>query len=441
MTEVLLPVVIITVLIVLNGLFVAAEFAVVAARGSRIDQLIQAGNATAKSVQQVLSSARNQDRYIAIAQLGITLATIGLGMYGEPSIAGWIYGPVERAFGVSEAVSHTIGTVLAVSIMTYFHVVVGEMIPKALALSTPERTAIAVSRPMRVVGFVFFPLVALLNAVATALLRLLRIPVNSEGRFYSPDELELLVQESHDQGLLPDEQQQIIRNIFDFGEREVYQLMTPRTRIEGLPLQSSADDVWAVMEASQRSRFPVFAGDPDHIVGVLHVKDFLKQQHKQRPFDIRELVRPAPRVPESAKAETLLASFKRLKVHMAVVVDEHGGTAGVVTLDDLLEEVVGDVSDGSVTSTADVEVQPDGSFMLRGDLSIDAFSEATGLALASSTSETMAGLLLEHLGRVPQEGDQVTSGGVALLVESVEGLVITYIRAAAQPDRDGVSEK
>ncbi len=441
MIEVLLPIFIITVLIVLNGLFVAAEFAVVAARGSRIDQLVKEGNAAAKSIQQVVSNARSQDRYIAIAQLGITLATIGLGMYGEPSIAGWIYGPVERTFGVSEAVSHTIGTVLAVSIMTYFHVVVGEMIPKALALSTPERTAIAVSRPMRVVGFVFFPLVALLNAVATALLRLLRIPVNSEGRFYSPDELELLVQESHEQGLVPGEQQEIIRNIFDFGEREVHQLMTPRTQIEGLPLQSSVDDVWAVIEASQHSRFPVFDGDADHIVGVLHVKDFLKRQQEHHPPEIKDLVRLAPRVPESAKAETLLASFKRLKVHMAVVVDEHGGTAGVVTLDDLLEEVVGDRSDSSASPTADVEIQPDGSFILRGDLSIDAFSEATGLALASSTSETMAGLLLERLGRVPQEGDQVVSDGVTLLAESVEGLVIRYIRAVAQPGREGAVEK
>ncbi len=439
MTEVLLPIVIIAVLIVLNGLFVAAEFAIVAARGSRINQLVEEGNTAARSVQQVFSSARNQDRYIAIAQLGITLATVGLGMYGEPSIAGWIYGPVERTFGVSEAVSHTIGTVLAVSIMTYFHVVVGEMIPKAWALSTPERTALAVSRPMQLIGLVFYPFVSLLNAVSTALLRLLRIPVNSEGRFYSPDELELLVQESHDQGLVPGEQQEIIRNIFDFGELKVYQLMTPRTHIKGLPLHSSEDDVWAVIEASQHSRFPVFDGDLDHIVGVLHVKDFLKQQHEQRPLDIKELARAAPRVPESAKAETLLASFKRLKVHMAVVVDEHGGTAGIVTLDDLLDEVVGDVTDSS--ATADVEAQPDGSFILRGDLPIDAFSEVTGLALASSTSETMAGLLLERLGRVPQEGDQVTSDGVELLVESVEGLVITYIRAVAQPGRDGVIEK
>jgi CBS domain containing-hemolysin-like protein len=431
-TEVLVPILVIAVLILLNGLFVAAEFAVVAARSSRLDQLVKEGNLTAKAVQEIVSSARNQDRFIAIAQLGITLATIGLGMYGEPAIAGWIYGPIERAFGVSEAVSHTIGTVVAVSIMTYFHVVVGEMIPKALALGTPETTAVAVARPMQVVGTIFYPLVLLLNTIATGLLRLLRIPVNSERRFYTPNELELLVQESHEQGLVPDEQQQIIRNIFDFGELAVYQLMTPRTQVTGIELQSRPEDIWALLRSSQQSRFPVFDRDLDHVVGILHIKDFLKQQQRADPFDLRKLVRVAPRVAETARAETLLASFKRLKVHMAVVVDEHGGTAGVITMDDLLEEVVGDVDNGATTA-ADLQRQDDGSFLMPGDLAIDAFAEATGLTLASEHSETVAGLMLEHLGRAPRVGDQTSVGAVTLTVEAVEGLLITRIRATTHP--------
>lgn len=432
MTEVLVPILVIAVLILLNGLFVAAEFAVVAARSSRLDQLVKEGNLTAKTVQQTVSSARNQDRFIAIAQLGITLATIGLGMYGEPAIAGWIYGPIERGLGVSEAVSHTVGTVVAVSIMTYFHVVIGEMIPKALALSTPEATAMAVARPMRVVGIIFFPLVALLNAIATALLRLLRIPVNSERRFYTPNELELLVRESHEQGLVPDEQQQIIRNIFDFGELALHQLMTPRTQVTGIELRSRTEDIWALLRASQKSRFPVFDRDLDHVVGILHIKDFLKQQQEAGPFDLRKLVRVAPRVAETARAETLLASFKHLKVHMAVVVDEHGGTAGIITMDDLLTEIMGDI-DSDSSSAATVQQLPDGSLLMPGNLAIDTFVESTGLALASATSETMAGLLLEHLGRVPKADDHVVLKNVTLVAEAVDGLVITRVRAIPQP--------
>lgn len=287
---------------------------------------------------------------------------------------------------------------------------------------------------MWVVGIIFYPLVVLLNSVATVFLRLLRIPVDSERRFYTPNELELLVQESHEQGLLPSKQQEIIRNIFDFGERDLHQLMTPRVRIKGLAVDSSPEDIWALIESSQHSRLPVFENDLDHIVGILHIKDFLKQQRGEPPFDLRALARDAPFIAETAKAETLLATFKRLKVHMAVVTDEYGGTAGVVTLDDLLEEVIGEV-DSSSSSPFDLEVQPDGSFLLRGDLLIEEFLETTGVPLSPKASDTMAGLLLEMLDRAPQVGDQVAGDQVTLVVEAVEGLVITRIRAFVADQR------
>ena len=181
----LTPILVITFLLVVNGIFVAAEFAVVASRRPRLEQLVREGRSGAKAVQETIGNAVKQDRYIAVAQIGITFATIGLGMYGEPSIAGWIYGPLERAFGVSTALAHTLGTILAVAVMTYFHVVIGEMIPKALALQTPERTALGVVRPMRVARFVFYPLMRTLNAIALGVLRLLKIPVDGGGERYT----------------------------------------------------------------------------------------------------------------------------------------------------------------------------------------------------------------------------------------------------------------
>lgn len=427
MTDVLIPLVVIAVLILLNGLFVAAEFAVVAARNTRIAQLVKEGQRGAVRVQEIIRNARNQDRFIAIAQLGITLATIGLGMYGEPAIAGWIYGPVGRTFGVSETLAHTIGTVIAVGVMTYFHVVVGEMIPKALALGAPERTSLVVSGPMRVVGTLFYPLVLLLNTVANGLLRLLRIPVQSEGRFYTPAELEQLVQESSEQGLLPSEQREIIGSIFDFGERDVYQLMTPRVQVQGLPLESSAEEVWTLLERSHHSRFPVFEGDLDHIVGVLHVKDFLKQQRSGVPFDLQALLRHAPRVPETARAETLLDTFKRQRVHLAVGVDEYGGTAGIITLDDLLEEVVGKMSQ-TPEEGPDIAPQADGSLLVSGEVLLEDLAAHLDTPVASETSDTVAGLVLEHLGRVAQSGDTVTAQHLTLTVERVDNLAITLVR-------------
>jgi CBS domain containing-hemolysin-like protein len=232
--------------------------------------------------------------------------------------------------------------------------------------------------------------------------------------------------------LVPDEQQQIIRNIFDFGELALHQLMTPRTQVTGIERQSRPEDIWTLLRASPQSRFPVFDRDLDHVVGILHIKDFLKQQQRAGPFDLRKLVREAPRVAETARAETLLASFKRLKVHMAVVVDEHGGTAGIITMDDLLAEVTGDI-DSDSSSAATVQQLPDGSLLMPGNLAIDTFVESTGLTLTSATSETMAGLLLEHLGRVPQADDHVVLGNVTLVADAVDGLVITRVRAIPQP--------
>ena len=425
--EILTPILVIAVLISLNGLFVAAEFAVVVSRRSRLDQLVKDGRRGAKLVQGIVSSSVKQDRYIAVAQLGITLATIGLGMYGEPSIASWIYGPIEHGFGVSEALAHTLGTILAVTIMTYFHVVIGEMIPKALALQSPERTALGVVGPLRVTRILFYPLVLALNVVATGALRLLRIPVENGGDRYSAQELARIVNESFEGGVLGDAEQILIANIFDFGEREVYQIMTPRRRVTGLASDATLEEVHTLIGSSSHSRFPVFEGDLDHIIGVLHVKDFIKQQTEAPArFNVRVVMRRAPRVPEGMPAENLLAAFKRLKVHLAVVMDEFGGTAGIVTLEDLLEEVVGEAQEGSEAPPR-IEELGNGELRVQGGVPLEELNERYALTLTSETAETVAGLVVDELTRPPQIGDEVELSGVRLRAESIDGLAIATV--------------
>ena len=427
MTDVLIPILIITLLIGLNGVFVAAEFAVVASRRPRLEQLVHEGRSGAKAVRGIISSSVKQDRYIAVAQLGITLATIGLGMYGEPSIAAWVYGPLEHGLGISETLAHTLGTVLAVAVMTYFHVVVGEMIPKALALQNPERTALGIVGPLRVTRVVFYPLVAALNAVATGALRLLRIPVEGDGERYTAQELARIVNESFEGGALGDAEQVLIANIFDFGEREVYQIMTPRRRITGVSSDAPLTEVRALIESSGHSRFPVFEDDLDHIVGVLHVKDFIKQQTEMPgTFSLSTLMRRAPRVPEGMPAENLLAAFKRLKVHLAVVMDEFGGTAGIVTLEDLLEEVVGEAQEGSQAPPR-IEELGGGELRVQGGVPLEELNERYLLDLSSETAETVAGLVVDELTRPPQVGDEVELSGVRLRAESIDGLAIETV--------------
>ncbi|MEX2535159.1 MAG: hemolysin family protein [Trueperaceae bacterium] len=424
MVNVLLPLLVIILLIVLNGVFVAAEFAIVAAPRPRHAQGGKQSWAS-RYVRRVLSSTSSQDRYIAIAQLGITLATIGLGMYGEPAIAAWIYGPVERAFGISEAVAHTVGTVLAVLAMTYFHVVVGEMIPKALALQSPERTAMGVARPMYLTGIVFRPLVALLNGVGNALLRLFRVPLGGEARFYSPAELVHLVDESRGEGAVSEEEQQLIRNILDFGELEVRHVMVPRVKVACLSVDASWDQARSFIGEHQYSRYPVYQGDLDRVVGILHVRDFIKRDVAQEPSELRSLVRRVPRVPEAMPIERLLTSFKRLHVHMAIVVGEHGGTSGIVTLDDLLEEVVGDVEDEfDIGERPEVEEMADGTFLVDGGLPLYHFNERFATQLEAEESTTTGGFVLEQLKRVPRRGDEVSVQNLLLRVEEMEGLAI-----------------
>lgn len=432
MSEVLLPLLVISFLITLNGVFVAAEFAIVAASRARLAGAAGEESWPLRYVSRVLATANAQDRYIAIAQLGITLATIGLGMYGEPSIARWIYGPLERGFGLDEVTAHTVGTVLAVLVLTYFHVVVGEMIPKALALQAPERTALAVSRPMRLTGLLFYPLVALLNGAGAALLRLLRVPAGGESRLYSPAELTHLVRESHEEGAVSEEEERLIRNILDFGERQVSQVMVPRLRVEALPLDAGWEEARKLIAEKRFSRYPVFDGDLDLIVGIIHLKDFIEQDVLERDQDetakareLRSLVRRVPKVPEAMSVERLLSAFKRLHVHMAVVVDEHGGTSGIVTLDDLLEEVVGEVgSEPDRLEPAEVEPLGDGRYRVDGTMQLYRFNERFEASLTAAESTTIAGFVLERLKRVPEPDDELFADGLTLRVQEMDGLAI-----------------
>jgi CBS domain containing-hemolysin-like protein len=430
MTDYLIPIIVILVLVAINGLFVAAEFAIVGVRHSRISELAEEGLATAHTLKGILDKQENLDRYIAVAQLGITLASIGLGMYGERSVAAWLYGPLEHYGGLGYAASHLVGTIVAVSLLTYLHVVFGEMIPKALALQAPEGTSFKVATPMLVFSRLFYPAVFVLNTVSNALLRLLRIPISDPmGRLYSPQELELLVAESHESGSLGSEQRTLIQNIFDFGERIVQQVMIPRRRVVAIEVDSSPGVIWDLLKTEGYSRIPVYEGNLDTIVGIMHIKSFIRQQvNSPKSFDLRDLLRKPLHVLEQMPAEEVLELLKRSKNHMAVVVDESGGTSGIVTLEDLLEEVVGPLGDEFDRDEPDIERLGNDSLRVSGEVLFEELNETYRTALRSEHAETIAGLVLEALGRPARVGDTVTVSGVELVVEGVEALAIKKVR-------------
>jgi CBS domain containing-hemolysin-like protein len=447
MTEFIIPIAIITFLILLNGLYVAAEFAIIGVRPTRIQQLAEQGNRTAADIRGILADPVRQDRYLATAQLGITIASLGLGMYGESTVAHWLLGPLEQTFHLNEAAAHSIAAVIAITLLTFAHVVVGEMVPKSLALQYAERTAFGIAGIMNFMRAIFRPAVLLLNAIGNALLQAFGIPPTSrQAGVYSPQELELIVSESHEGGLVSENEQQLIQNIFDFGERRVGQVMTPRPRIVAVPLDSDEKEVLTCLLKSPHSRLLVYEGDLDHVVGLLHIKDFVRQQLRQPgQFKLSALLRPIPAVPESALIERLLAAFKRSRVHMALVIDEYGGTAGIVTLEDLVEEIVGEVHDefDAAQSPALQEIEP-GVLLARGDLLLDELRDNTSIDLPADRDlpdiQTVGGLVTGLLGRLPQPGDQVSLNSVTFTVDSVEGRAVTAVRitleAAVRDDPD-----
>jgi putative hemolysin len=274
-------------------------------------------------------------------------------------------------------------------------------------------------------GVIFYPLVLLLNSTGAALLRLFRIPSGGEARHYSTAELRHLVRESHEEGVVSEEEQRLIRNILNFGEREVRQVMLPRLEIQAIPMSATWEEVRRVVEEAGYSRYPVYRKDLDDVVGILHIKDFIARDVLGEPASLNALVRRVPRVPEATPVERLLASFKRLHVHMAIVVDEHGGTSGIVTLDDLLEEVVGEVEDEfDEGERSEVEAIEDGRFLVSGTMQLVHFNERFAAELTARESTTVAGYVLERIKRAPRQGDRVTAGGLALTVHELDGLAI-----------------
>ena len=424
-TDVILPVAAVVALVAINGVFVAAEFSLVASRRSRINALATDGNRGARWLLGVFDRPTGKDSYIAVAQLGITLASIGLGMYGEPAIAHWLYDPFE-SLGLSEGAAHTVGFLVALSIITYLHVVLGEMIPKALALSEPEGTSLRVNRVMRTFSLLFRPAVVFLNWIALSLMRLLRIPEPDKTlSLYSSEELAIVTNESAEGGELPELQREIIHNIFELEDLTAEELMTSRRHIRAIEHDAGRADIAAQIEASPTSRYPVFVDDLDHVIGILHVKDFVRVSQSDEPVDLTTLVRQLPTVSGKTGADVLLGRFRNERIHAALVVDELGGTIGLVTLDDIISEVIDDpAGDHDLPAV----VHDDGSVTLDGETTLTELSEDYGFTLGHDNVTTLAGLVLAETGTVPHVGDRVESQGHELTVEGIDGYKLTQIR-------------
>ncbi len=417
---------VVALLVLLNGLFVAAEFAIVAAPRARISRLAESGSRAAALVLYVQSDSRRQDRYIAAAQVGITAASLGLGMYGEHGLAEWLRPHLAHLGWLQAPAAHSLGGAAAVLLLTYLHVVLGEMVPKSMALFRPERTALAVSTPMLLFSRLALPLVLLLNGVGNLILRAFRVPlVDRAAGVHTPRELEMIVEESHEQGTLGEEESEILVNLLHFRDLLVRKVMVPRTAIVGIPLDCGVDEAVQIAVETRHTRYPVFEESLDDIRGILHVKELFRELRRpEEERSIANAMRPPVFVPEQLTLEELLVEFQKRGAQVAVVLDEYGGTAGMVTLEDVLEEIFGEVQDEFDDEEPPVQRLDERRWALSGRVRLDELEEETGVSLGREDVDTVGGLVLVLLGRPAAVGDEVELEGVRMRVTALDGLAV-----------------
>jgi CBS domain containing-hemolysin-like protein len=431
----LLRLVAVVILVLANGFFVAAEFSLVSVRTTRIAELVEQGNLSATAVQKAL---QNPDRVIAATQLGITIASLGLGWIGEPALAHLLL-PVVNLFpaSIQSGVSHTISAVLAFLIITFLHVVVGELAPKSVALQFPEKTSLIVAGPTLLTERIFKPAIWALNGAGGLLLRLARIqPATGHELVHSVAELKMLVTASAEGGVVEAEEREMLHAVFDFGELLVRQVMIPRTEIVGVEADLPLEYITALVNESTFTKFPVYDDDLDQILGILHVKDLMlaMQTPGWESLTSRSLVREPIYVPETISVGTLLHQFRSNRQHIAIVLDEFGGTAGLVTLEDLVEEIVGEVSDPFDRFTPEFETLADGTVLIDGLTLIEEVNEQLGLNLEDPAYDTIAGYLLGKLGHIPRVKESVEQDGLRIQVEAMDGMRIARLSLVRNGD-------
>jgi CBS domain containing-hemolysin-like protein len=430
----------VVLLVLANAFFVSAEFALVSVRRTRVAELVGRGSRPARWVQRAL---RNPDKVIAATQLGITLASLGLGWIGEPALAGLLE-PVINLFppALRPEASYGVAAGIAFAAITFLHVVVGELAPKSIALQNPEKTSLFVAQPIIWTERVFTPAIWALNGAGNGLLRLLGLePASGHEMVHSVEEIKMLVSASAESGIVEDQKEEMVHAVFDMHDTYVRQVMIPRTEMVAVEASTRLDRLIAVLVANPFSKLPVFEESPDQVVGILHSKDVLRALANRQVEGVTagDLMRDAIFVPEAARVDRLLEFFRSSHQHIAIVLDEYGGTAGVVTLEDLLEEIVGDVR-APIDTQVEIQPLPDGTTLIDGIMLIEEVNEHFGLDISDPHYDTIAGYIMGRLGRIPKVGDSLSIDGMQLRVESMQGLRIEQVALIPVPDRPAAPE-
>ena len=413
------------VLVGLNGFFVAAEFALVRVRESRIVQLEQEGSVRAGAVRETL---RDLDAYLSVCQVGITVASLALGWVGEPAVSHLIE-PVLSSIGVvSDRVVTVVSVIIGFAVITYAHLVFGEQAPKYFSIQRAESVALRISRPLYLFRLMLRPVVWVVNASTNFILRPWGIRLGEEMEAHSEEELRIMITSSTASGVLEPEEREYLNNVFDFGDRVAREIMVPRPDIEALPSYAPLAELAERAAFGRYTRYPVYEEDLDNILGAVHVKDLFRAAGEDpEVFDIRDVIRECLVVPENKPIEQILREFQTRTLQMAIVIDEWGSVEGLITIEDVLEEIVGEIQDEFDEGEAAIEPIGEGLFAIDGRIPITDVNEHFGLDLPHEDFDTIGGYVLGSLGRLPEAGDSVEADGATLHVKSVDGQRVSML--------------
>ena len=407
-------------LIALNGFFVAAEFALVSVRRTRMQELVSDGSKRAGMVMHALDDL---NQYVSTAQIGITMCSLGIGFLGEPAVAALLREPLE-SIGIEGNAVHVVSFIIAFSLLTYFHVVAGEVAPKNFALQKSEGVVLWCIPMIVALRRMFTPLIWLLNSSADLLFRIFKVePAPGMHMIHSEEELKLLVSQSSKGGVLEDSEQEMLYNVFDFADTDVAEVMVPRPDVVGFPVDMPVREMLAAIANQPFTRYPIHRGSMDDVAGILHIRDLFTaaEQKGADSVDVERLLRRAHVVPENKSLARLLADFRRSKSHMALVIDEYGSLAGIVTLEDLIEEIVGEIDDEHDRPERTLERIADNHYRVDGKYSVEDLNERFGLNLPLDDYHTIGGVVFGMLGQEPHEGDVVRLDGVRMEVVETDG--------------------
>lgn len=442
LTDIIINIFIIVFLLFINGFFVAAEFALVKVRKTRLEQLSNEGNFVAR---RALKLVNNTNKMLAAAQLGVTIASIALGWVAEATIVQLILPIIKYLpFLNTTLTAHIVAVPISFIIVTYFHVLLGEQLPKCLALTHPDKVALWVSAPMDLFITIFKPFVWVLMASSDKLLCACNVKNDDTSLVHSTEELDMLVDASYNEGVLNETEAEMLHNMFKFSDLMAKQVMNPRTDMVCIPNDISYEELTAFALENQYTRYPVYEESIDKILGFVHVKDLYSLAMNKEKFSIEKILRPILLVPETMTLDNLIIEFKNSHGQMAVVIDEFGGTSGLITLEDVLEEIIGEVQDEfDDEEEVDIKEIAENTYLANAMMRIDELVEFLDLdrtLLEEDDVETIAGLVVKLLGRIADVGDTVSFDGLTFTVVEIDGARVTKLEVYKEPSIEGLNQ-